>query len=320
MSKSIIVAEVTNEGKLRKVSYELVSAARATGGDFAAVVIGNGATAVAQEIASRGATMVYTLEGGTFNTSASSAIADSVKSVIESEGADVAIFGFTAMGRDVSSRLAAKLDAGIIADVTALEIDNGRIVATKPLYAGKIISKCALRSGFTIISIRPNNFPPAESAGGSCEVVPLAVDASSGKVSTKELRPKASGAVDLKEADVIISGGRGVKGPEGFEPLRKVATRFGWALGASRAAVDSGWIEHTSQVGQTGKTVNPKLYIACGISGAIQHLAGMQTSKVIVAINNDPEAPIFQLADYGIVGDLFTIVPLLEDELAKVLN
>jgi electron transfer flavoprotein alpha subunit len=321
MAKTLIVAEVTNEGKLRKVSFELASAARAVGGDFAAVVIGAGAGAVAVDIAARGATKVYAV-GGAFNSAASSAIAGAIKTAVDAEGAQVVLFGFTALGRDVSSRLAAKLDAGLLSDVTALELDgDGRIVATKPLYAGKIISKCRLHGGgVSIISIRPNNFPPAGMTGGSCEIVELTADTHADNAVTKELRAKEAGAVDLKEADVIISGGRGVKGPEGFEPLRKVANRFGWALGASRAAVDSGWIEHAHQVGQTGKTVNPKLYFACGISGAIQHLAGMQTSKVIVAINSDPEAPIFQLADYGIVGDLFMIVPLLEEEIAKAMG
>ncbi len=322
MAKILIVAEVSNEGKLRKVGYELISAARAIGSDFAAVVIGKGASAVASELAARGASKVYAVDGESFNSSASSAIADALKNAVEAECASVVIFGFTSFGRDISARLAARLDAGLLSDVTALEVDeNGRIIATKPLYAGKIISKCALRGcSVSVISIRPNNFPPADFSSGTCEVVMLPTDDSSDNAITMELRPKAAGAVDLKEADVIISGGRGVKGPEGFEPLKKIATRFGWALGSSRAAVDSGWIEHASQVGQTGKTVNPKLYFACGISGAIQHLAGMQTSKVIVAINSDPEAPIFQLADYGLVGDLFTILPLLEEELAKALN
>ncbi|MCD6118857.1 electron transfer flavoprotein subunit alpha/FixB family protein [bacterium] len=321
MAGTLIVAEVTNEGKSRKISYELIGAARAIDGDFAAIIFGKGAKDAAGELGSRGASKVYVVDDPALNTAASRSFAESVKKAIEAEGAGIVLFGFTSFGRDISGRLAAKLDAGLLDDVTAFEKeDDGRIIATKPLYAGKIISKCRLRGdGIQLFSIRPNNFPAADAGDGSCEIVEMQFDASSDSAVTKELRPKEAGMVDLIEAEIIISGGRGLKDADGFKPLRKMAERFGWAMGSSRAMVDAGHIEHSYQVGQTGKTVNPKLYIACGISGAIQHLAGMQTSKVIVAINNDPEAPIFQVADYGIVGDLFEIVPLLEEELAKAL-
>ena len=321
MAKVLIVAEVTAEGKLRKVSFELAGAAGVIGGGFAAVIAGKGAKGLAAQLAARGASKVYTVGDSDFNPAAPGAIAGAVKQAAEAEGASVVLFGFTTLGRDVSARLAAKLGCGLISDATALEADGDAIIATKPLYAGKIVSKCKVRAGgMQVVSIRPNNFMPAEETGGDAEVVELMCDFGADGASVKELRAKEAGVVDLREAEVVISGGRGVKGPEGFEPIKRIATRFGWAMGASRATVDAGWIPHSFQVGQTGKTVNPKLYIACGISGAIQHLAGMQTSKVIVAINSDPEAPIFQFADYGIVGDLFTIMPLFEEEVAKAVE
>lgn len=321
MAKVLIIAEVTAEGKLRKVSYELAGAAGVLGGDFAAVVVGKGSKGLAPQIAARGASKVYCVGDTDFNSAAPGAIAEAIKSAAETEGAKFVLFGFTTLGRDLSARLAAKLGCGLISDATALETDGETVIATKPLYAGKIISKCkANGGGVQIISVRPNNFMPAEEKGGGAEIVDLACDFGAEKAVTKELRAKEAGVVDLREAEVVISGGRGVKGPEGFEPIKKIATRFGWAMGASRATVDAGWIAHSFQVGQTGKTVNPKLYVACGISGAIQHLAGMQTSKVIVAINSDAEAPIFQFADYGIVGDLFTILPLFEEEVAKAVE
>ncbi len=322
MAKVLIVAEVTAEGKLRKVSFELAGAAGVFGGDFAAVIVGKGSKGLAPQLAARGASKVYCIGDADFNSAAPGAIAEAIKSAVESEGASFVLFGFTTFGRDVSARLAAKLGCGLISDATALESDGDGVIATKPLYAGKIISKCKAGGGGSvqIISIRPNNFMPADEKGGGAEAVELSCDFAAEKAVTKELRAKEAGVVDLREAEVVISGGRGVKGPEGFEPIKKIATRFGWAMGASRATVDAGWIPHSFQVGQTGKTVNPKLYVACGISGAIQHLAGMQTSKVIVAINSDAEAPIFQLADYGIVGDLFTILPLFEEEVAKAVE
>ncbi|MEP0814370.1 MAG: electron transfer flavoprotein subunit alpha/FixB family protein [bacterium] len=323
MPKSLVVPEITAEGKIRKVGFELVSAAKSLDGNITAFMAGQGAHELAGIIGDAGVEKVYSLEDAPRTGITSAKIASALASVVNTEKPEVVLFGFTTFGRDISARLAAMFDCGLIDDATGLELgDDGRIVATKPLYAGKIVSKCRLRgTGMQVFSVRPNTFPAAELIGGKAVVIPLEPVTDHAKDPVfKSFRPKEAGEVDLKEAQVIISGGRAVKGPEGFEPIKRIARRFGWAMGASRATVDAGWIPHSYQVGQTGKTVNPKLYIACGISGAIQHLAGMQTSKVIVAINTDPEAPIFKIADYGIVGDIFTILPLLEDELAKVIE
>ena len=224
------------------------------------------------------------------------------------------LIGATFRGRELGPALAVDLDTGCIADCTALELEDGRLVATRPIYAGKLLCKCVIPERRPqIVTTRSRAFPrpqpdPARS-GQVTRVQPvLAEEAIACKVTGFR---EAAGGVSLADAAVIVSGGRGVGGPEGFAPLRELAQVLGAALGASRAAVDAGWVPYEHQVGQTGKTVSPDLYIACGISGAIQHQAGMRTSKVIIAINKDPEAPIFKLAHYGIVGDLFKVVPAL---------
>jgi electron transfer flavoprotein alpha subunit len=219
-------------------------------------------------------------------------------------------------GRDLGARLAAILGCGFVNDVTRIETGADGAVFYKPLYAGKVTGKFAFTgTGPKIVTLRPKIFAAAE-AGAACAVA-LKDLVLPGELKSKvtQVIAKEEGEIDLKEADIIISGGRGVGGPEGFAPLRAFARTVGAALGASRAAVDAGWIEHSHQVGQTGKVVNPRLYIACGISGAIQHLAGMQTSKFIVAINSNPDAPIFKLADYGVVADLFAAVPELQQQI-----
>lgn len=322
MTNILIVPEVTSEGKLRKISFELITAARVIGGDISVALVGSGVRGLAGELSSVGLSKLYVADSSDFNTSSSSSVAATIAAIADECGATVVLFGFTSFGRDISARLAARLDVGLVDDVTGFETgSDGGIVATKPLYAGKIISKCRLRNGVVqIFSVRPNTFPAAEAGQGTTAISDFPFASKPEGAKTTLLRKKETGDVDLREAQVIISGGRAVKGPDGFDPIRRIARRFGWAMGASRATVDAGWISHSYQVGQTGKTVNPKLYIACGISGAIQHLAGMQTSKVIVAINSDPEAPIFKMADFGIVGDIFTILPLLEAELAKILE
>jgi electron transfer flavoprotein alpha subunit len=220
----------------------------------------------------------------------------------------------TNRGRELAPTVAAALETGAIADVTAMEIENGDIVATRPIYSGKLLSKCVIPERRPqIISLRPRAFPrPEPDASRTGEVVHVAPALTEDEIKNKVTGFAASeGQVSLADAAIIVAGGRGVGGPEGFEPLVELTKVLGAALGASRAAVDAGWIPYARQVGQTGKTVSPDLYIACGISGAIQHQAGMRTSKVIVAINKDPDAPIFKLAQYGIVGDMFQVVPAL---------
>jgi electron transfer flavoprotein alpha subunit len=213
------------------------------------------------------------------------------------------------------------LDWGLATDCIAYQVENGNIVLKRPIYAGKAIATIKPKALPVMLSIRPNIFPPAEANASPSPIEKISVSANTPRARVVEKVVKEqTGEVDLAEAKIVVSGGRGVKGPEGFEPVRALAKSLGAAVGASRAATDAGWIDYSKQVGQTGKTVAPNLYIACGISGAIQHLAGMSSSKVIVAINKDPDAPIFKVADYGIVGDLFAVVPALAEEFKKLLN
>jgi electron transfer flavoprotein alpha subunit len=228
----------------------------------------------------------------------------------------------TARQREVMARLAARLGAGLSADSTALALEDGKLVATRPVYAGKLLSKVTWSTTPWLATLRPNVFRPAEpQAGASPQVERPAVSMPSEAMKLVERKEEAStGLPELAEAEIVVSGGRGLKGPENFVILEDLAKVVGAAVGASRAAVDAGWRPHRFQIGQTGRTISPKLYMGFGISGAIQHLAGMRTSKVICAVNKDPEAPIFKIADYGIVGDLFEVAPLLTAEFKKLLE
>jgi electron transfer flavoprotein alpha subunit len=228
------------------------------------------------------------------------------------------LFAATATGRDLAPRVAAKLGVGLATDVTALAVEDGKVVASRPVYAGKILAKVRLESTPALVSLRPNTIPVVEvQKAGAAEA--FTVPAFVQRVRVTGIKAPASAALDVAEAPVVVSGGRGMKEPEQFKLLEELAAAFGnAAVGASRAVVDAGWREHGAQVGQTGKTVSPSLYIAVGISGAIQHLAGMRTAKTIVAINRDKDAPIFKVADYGIVGDLFEVVPRLTAEIRKL--
>jgi electron transfer flavoprotein alpha subunit len=223
----------------------------------------------------------------------------------------------TALGRDLSGRVAARLGWGCLADVTKLGLDGGSLTAIRPVYSGKAFATLEGGAKPTVVTLRPNVFA-AEAAGGAAEVEPLPAIPGDIRAVVTEILAKEGGELDVAEANVIVTGGRGIKGPENFALIRDLAGLLGAAVGASRAVVDAGWIEHSHQVGQTGKVVSPSLYIACGVSGAIQHLAGMSSSKIIVAINKDAEAPIFKVADYGIVGDLFQVVPALIEEVRKL--
>jgi electron transfer flavoprotein alpha subunit len=319
MSNDIYVWVEQFRGRAAGASWEAMGAARelagALGGSVVACVLGgSGVEALAQEAISYGADEVLAAEDATladFRAGPYGALL--AKLVGEAEPAAVVI-GATFRGRELGPVLAVALDTGCMADCTELAVEDGVIVATRPIYAGKLLSKCSIPERRPqIVTTRVRAFArPEPDAGRSGEVVSvdpaLAEDDVAVKVTGFE---EAEGGVSLADAGVIVSGGRGVGGPEGFEPVQALARVLGGAVGASRAAVDAGWVPYEHQVGQTGKTVGPDLYIACGISGAIQHQAGMRTSTVIVAINKDPEAPIFKLAHYGIVGDLFKVVPAL---------
>jgi len=227
----------------------------------------------------------------------------------------------SAMGKDLAPRIAAKLDTELISDIIDYKISGEKIEAVKPVFAGKARITLSSASPLQFLTLRPKIFLPSKDSGTACVINSLDFDLNSVEIraNTKEIIKGSSAKIDQTEADVIVSGGRGMQDPKNFEILEKLAEAVGGVVGASRAVVDSGWRPHSEQIGQTGKTVTPGLYIAVGISGAIQHLAGMSSSKCIVAINRDPDAPIFKIADYGVVGDLFEIVPRLTEEFNKVL-
>ncbi len=312
-------------GAVSTISREAIGAARVVademGEDLVGLVFGAGVDAVADEAFDLGCDEVIGADDETLKDGRLEAIAPLLVELAQENEPPVIIAGASALGRDLTAWVAADLDAGLVSDCIALEVDGETVKATRPVYAAKLLSTVFVTEGTQVISLRSRAFPQAESTGntGSAEWVDAVVDED--HIPTKIVGyEQQSGGVSLTDASIIVSGGRGVGGPEGFEPVRELAETLGGALGASRAAVDAGWIPYEHQVGQTGKTVSPDLYIACGISGAIQHQAGMRTSRVIVAINKDPEAPIFKLAQYGIVADLFDVVPALTEEFRSRLD
>ncbi|TET37679.1 MAG: electron transfer flavoprotein subunit alpha/FixB family protein [Planctomycetota bacterium] len=325
---NILVFAEQRGGKFRGVAFEAVSeAARLKealgGGEVTAVVIGSGVKEIAGTLAHYGADKILVADADFLAYYSNVGYAHTVANAAKSADADVVLFTASAMGRTLGPAVAALLETSIAGDCTALEVDGGNLVATRPVYAGKAIIKVGFEGKPAVASLRPKVFSAGEpDTSKSAPVEDLATTVSGGdiKAMVKDIVAAAGAKMDLTEADFIIAGGRGMKGPENYKLLEEVADQLGGVVGASRAAVDAGWRPQTDQVGQTGKTVSPQLYIAVGISGAIQHLAGMSSSKVIVAINKDPDAPIFQVADYGIVGDLFEVVPVLKDELAKVIE
>lgn len=323
MSKTYIVIAEERGGSLRQVTLEAlqaVSIVQNEGDSLTAVLIGSQITPLATELANYVSGQVYLIDHSDLEIYNSEAYFNVLKSVFEQVTPDVVILGHTAMGRDLGPVIAAHLGAGQISDVTAIEKKDDEAVYTRPLYAGKAFEEKQFMDGPQVITVRPNNLQPSEAAPAPGEVVELDYTPHDSLRSiVKDIIRKTSGKVDLTEAKIIVSGGRGVKSADGFKPLEDLADVLHGAVGASRAACDAGYCDYSMQIGQTGKVVTPEIYIACGISGAIQHLAGMSQSRVIIAINKDPEAPIFKVADYGIVGDLFEVVPLLTQEFRKVL-
>ncbi len=317
----ILVFCELKDGQIRKPSAEALSEGRrladASGKQLGALFAG-ASCAGSAEAAKYGADVILAAEGASLASYSSDAFAQLVADAVKAKGATVLLAAATAMGKDVAPRAAARMGAGYASDVTGLAMADGKLQAVRPVYAGKAFATTTFASAVQVATTRPNVFPAAEKAGaGATEA--LAAPAGDFKSVVKEILAKAGGKVDLSEANVIVSGGRGMKDGANFKILEELADVLGGVVGASRAAVDAGWgLPHSMQVGQTGKVVSPTLYIACGISGAIQHLAGMRGSKVIVAINSDKEAPIFKLADYGIVGDLFKIVPAITAEVRKL--
>jgi electron transfer flavoprotein alpha subunit len=266
-----------------------------------------------------GADRVVIAEHRDLESYTSDAYSQAIMQVILQENPEGFILGHTSIGKDISPRVAAKLKAGLISDAINIEVNGDQVIFTRPIYAGKAFEKKVITEGMVFATIRPNNIPSLEKDELRIgEVASVNVEIKDLRTIVKDVVRKATSGVDLSEAKIIVSGGRGVKSKDGFKPLQELAELLGGAVGASRGACDADYCDYSLQIGQTGKVVTPDLYIACGISGAIQHIAGMSNAKVIVAINKDPEATIFSIADYGIIGDLFEVVPLLIEEFKSV--
>jgi electron transfer flavoprotein alpha subunit len=315
---NILVYAESRGADFRKVAFEAVTAGRAladkVGGEVHAIVCGlAGIAAKAEQLAKFGADVVVVAEHAGFANYAREAVAATVAARAKSGGYRAVILGFTAQGRDLGPRLAAKLDAPIASDVTSIDGSADKLTVKHPGYANKVIITLEISGSPAVVSVRPSAFTAKEAAkAGKVEAAQPASDPGTERVVVKELIEGNKGKIDLGDAPVIISGGRGLKEAANFKLVEDLAAAFGnAAVGATRAVTDDGWRPHSDQIGQTGRQVSPQLYVAVGISGAIQHLAGMRTSKTIVAINKDKEAPIFKVADYGIVGDVLEVVPAL---------
>jgi len=330
MSGTYLVIAEQRGGKLRQVALEALQAAMIAsdnrGARIAAVLIGRNAGAIAESLAGYPVSDIHVIEDASLEHYNPEAYLHALDALCGTVKPDAVFLGHTALGRDLAPALAARLKAGQLSDVIAVERSGDETVFTRPLYAGKAFEKKVFR-GTTpwVVTVRPNNIPAAAasdtgSGSGPANIVKHDYAApSSLRTVVKDVVRKTSGKVDLTEAKIVVSGGRGVKSRDGFKPLEELAELLGGAVGASRGACDAGYCDYALQIGQTGKVVTPEIYIACGISGAIQHLAGMSQSRIIIAVNKDPEAPIFKIADYGIVGDLFEVVPLLTEEFRKAL-
>lgn len=320
MSGVLVFCE-TKDGKLKKVSREALSVGRKlaekTGGDLAAFVGGSNAASAAAEAGSYGAKKVYAAANAGLDAYTTEQYTAALKQVVEEAKPSVVLIGATSNGRDLAPRIAARLGVGVASDVDQLDYADGKLKARRPVYSGKLFGRVEVSGTPAIATTRPNAFPAESSGGGAAEVVNVAFSPVEAKAKVVETKTPEAGEQSIAEADIIVSGGRGLKEAANFSLIRDLAHAIGGAVGASRATVDAGWIDHQHQVGQTGRVVSPNLYIAAGISGAIQHLAGMSSSKHIIAINKDPEAPIFRVTDLGVVGDLFTIVPALTEEVKK---
>ena len=321
MSHSILVFVEQREGKVRKAGLEAVSEA-ARLGEASAVLVGSGVGSLAADAGRAGAKKVYVADDPRFKLYSPEGYARAVALALQKSGAKSLFMAATAMGRDLAPAVAALVESGVAADCTGLALEGDRLIARRPVYAGKMYLRVGFKKGPAICTLRPNVFALSKDGQATPAVEDLKLTIADGDLRSlvKEIVATAGGKVELTEASIIVTAGRGLGSPEAFKLRDDLAAVLGAAVGASRAVVDNGWRPHSEQVGQTGKTVSPNLYIAIAVSGAIQHLAGMSSSKVIVAINKDPDAPIFKVATYGIVGDAFEVVPALTEEFRKVLH
>jgi electron transfer flavoprotein alpha subunit len=312
----ILVLVDSLDGTVKKATFELLTAARAMG-EPSAVVVGKPGTAAAvkEQLAEYGADKVYVAEGDDIAGYSVAPKAAALAAVVALAAPAAVLVSSTAENKEIAARLAFRIGSGVLTDAVAVDADG----ATQSIFGGGITVQAKVAHGVPVVTVRPNSYAPVAAAGAAEQIavsVELSAADKAAKITDTVVEEKGSRPA-LTDASVVVSGGRGVGGADNFAIIERLADSLGAAVGASRAVVDAGWVPHTMQVGQTGVTVSPQLYIAVGISGAIQHRAGMQTSKTIVAINKDPEAPIFELADFGIVGDLFTVAPALTEEINK---
>jgi len=318
MSKILVIGE-SLDGELRNVSFETIAAARKIneGAEVVSLLLSNGDLGgQAEAMIHHGADRVITVTHDNLEHYTSEGYGQVILEVMDEESPDAVIMGHTAIGKDVTPKIAGRLEIGLISDAIDIELDGDDVVFTRPIYSGKAFEKKKIKEGLVFATIRPNNIAMLEadtSRSGSVDAKDI--DVKDLRTIVKEVIRKKADGVDMSEANIVIAGGRGVKSAEGFDTLYELADLLGGAVGASRGACDAEYCDYSLQIGQTGKVITPDLYIAVGISGAIQHLAGMSNSKVIVAINKDPEANIFNIADYGIVGDLFEVLPKLTEEI-----
>jgi electron transfer flavoprotein alpha subunit len=327
MTNDIMVFAEVRDGGFKSINAEIVTAAKAlaekSGGNVHIAVLGNDVGAAVDEAKSYPVHTVFAVRSPLLEKYSTQGFTSGIEAVIAKADPSVVLFGATAMGKDLSARVAARLGAALMTDCTEVDIENGALKVKRPVYSGKVYATVvSTNDGIKMASVRPNIYPPSKKEGDGAEVVDVNVSITEDQVGAmvKDMEGSAAGGKDVTEAEIIVAGGRSMKSEENFKILDDLAEVLGATVGASRAAVDAGYTAHSRQIGQTGKVVNPKLYIACGISGAIQHIVGMRTSKVIVAVNKDPNAPIFQHADFGIEGDLFEIVPLMTQDFKKLLD
>lgn len=320
-----IVAEQKDE-KLKKVVKELLSEGRKIssllGQQLGVVILGSGIEKLVDEVTLYGPDKVYVVDNEVLKRYTTDAYTHVLTNLIRDHHPQTIIMGHTTMGADLAPRVAQRIDSGLVTDCTSICLEQEKIIFTRPIYAGKAYEQKFFEHSPAIATIRPNVFRIEEPLAIHPEIIRCDVDIPLRVIRTtiQETVKKVSKRMDLSEAAIIIAGGRGMKGPEHFYLLEQLADTLGAGIGVSRAVVDAGWRDHSDQIGQTGKVVSPTLYFACGISGAVQHLAGMSSSKIIIAINKDPEANIFRVADYGIVGDLFEVIPVLTEEFKRYLT
>ncbi|MTT31818.1 electron transfer flavoprotein subunit alpha/FixB family protein [Terrilactibacillus sp. BCM23-1] len=322
MNQKILVLSEKHGSKLKNVTIEALTAAKQMkkqAGRIVALCLGTYTEDQIKQLAEYGADQVIIAEDESLNVFTTDTYTDVLYQVIKEENPDIILMGHTGEGKDLAPRVAARLGIGLISDVTAINFENGEIIFTRPIYSGKAFQKKKVIEGKTFATIRPNNIPMEEpDLTRTVDATYISTKIYHNRINVNEIVQKATEGIDLSEAKIVISGGRGMKGQEGFILLKELATVLGGAVGASRGACDADYCDYSLQIGQTGKIVTPDLYIACGISGAIQHVAGMSNSKMIIAINKDSEAPIFSIADYGIVGDVFEVVPALIEAFRSV--